>query len=273
MKVSKILSIGINYNGTNAQLYNCGNDTRDMVELLHKRYGEKNVRDTHILTDDENVKKLTFFRSAREPTRANIEAELEWLFSDNKKGDTIIFHYSGHGSQQRDHSGEEEDGRDETLVPSDYATAGQITDDDIRAYIDRLPEGVNALIVTDCCHSGSNSDLRYVYSNTSKKDAAWGRFDQIVRKKVGDTKANVFHVSACKDSQTASDGGNGILNGLFTHAFKESFKHKRLSRPGRVDLLTLLRSLRTTINNRYRGAQVVEISSGRQLGRLPNFPF
>ena len=271
MKVTKILSIGINYNGTNAQLYNCGNDTKDMVELLHNRYGKKNVRDTHVLTDDANVKKMYQFRTAGEPTRKNIEQELEWLFTGNKKGETIIFHYSGHGSQQYDRSGEEEDGRDETLVPSDYATAGQISDDVIRSYVDRLPAGVNALIVTDCCHSGSNSDLKYVY----KKDASSsGKFTLDTRKTVRDTKANVFHVSACKDSQTASDGGNGIMNGLFTHAFKESFKQKSLSKPGHVDLFTLLRTLRATINNRYKGAQVVEISSGRKLPtRLPNFPF
>ena len=46
-----------------------------------------------------------------------------------RPGDYLFFHYSGHGGQQADKDGDEADGKDETLVPLDYQTAGQITDD------------------------------------------------------------------------------------------------------------------------------------------------
>ena len=38
---------------------------------------------------------------------------------------------TGHGSYTQDYTGEEGDGRDETIVPVDHETAGHLTDDDI----------------------------------------------------------------------------------------------------------------------------------------------
>jgi hypothetical protein len=38
-------------------------------------------------------------------------------------------HYSGHGGQETDYSGDEESGLDDTLVPLDYQENGQIIDD------------------------------------------------------------------------------------------------------------------------------------------------
>lgn len=35
----------------------------------------------------------------------------------------------GHGSQQRDYTGEEADGMNETILPTDHRSAGQIVDD------------------------------------------------------------------------------------------------------------------------------------------------
>ena len=40
-----------------------------------------------------------------------------------------ISKHAGHGGSVRDSSGDEEDGKDETMVPVDYETAGQIKDD------------------------------------------------------------------------------------------------------------------------------------------------
>lgn len=57
-----------------------------------------------------------------------------------------------------------EDGYDETLVPLDYGSAGQIRDDDIfKALILPLKEGVQLTSVMDCCHSGTVLDLPYVF--------------------------------------------------------------------------------------------------------------
>lgn len=42
---------------------------------------------------------------------------------------------SGHGGSVRDLTGDEEDCKDETMVPVDYAKSGQIKDDDILATV------------------------------------------------------------------------------------------------------------------------------------------
>merc|ERR1712137_1430591 len=62
----------------------------------------------------------------------------------------------------KDRDGDEEDKFDETMVPLDYASAGQIPDDEInRELVLDLPEGCCLTAVMDCCHSGSILDLPY----------------------------------------------------------------------------------------------------------------
>lgn len=71
---------------------------------------------------------------------------------------------TGHGGKLRDDNGDEKDGYDETLVPLDYATAGQIRDDDLyKLLVAGLRQGVFATFIMDCCHSGSVLDLPYTF--------------------------------------------------------------------------------------------------------------
>jgi hypothetical protein len=54
------------------------------------------------------------------PTGANIRLELERLVRDARPGDTLFFHYSGHGLQLPAETGEDDDtGYDECIVPCD----------------------------------------------------------------------------------------------------------------------------------------------------------
>ena len=54
------------------------------------------------------------------------------------------------------------DGYDETLVPLDYESAGQIRDDDLfQALVGEMPAGVTVTCIMDCCHSGTVLDLPY----------------------------------------------------------------------------------------------------------------
>ncbi|MBN1981549.1 MAG: caspase family protein [Chitinivibrionales bacterium] len=90
-------------------------------------------------------------------TRNNIIKGVQWLIQGAKKGDVLIFHYSGHGSQMINQVNDdaEPDGKDETICPHDYATAGQIRDDDLRRIFANLPAGVNLDVILDSCHSGT----------------------------------------------------------------------------------------------------------------------
>lgn len=117
--------------------------------------------EVRVLTDDQTDPNLI-------PTRANIIAGFKWLRAGAKAGDSLIFHYSGHGGSVKDLDGDEEDGMDETLCPLDYASAGQIVDDEVHMILIKgLPKGVRLTAIMDCCHSESILDLPFTY-NISK---------------------------------------------------------------------------------------------------------
>ncbi len=79
----------------------------------------------------------------------------------------VVFHFSGHGSQIADQAvgqtdRDEDDGLDETLVPSDATAQGgeqDIRDDELNRFVSRLADRPNThlWIVLDCCHSGSGT--------------------------------------------------------------------------------------------------------------------
>jgi len=90
---------------------------RDMIES--EGFGKDDMK---VLMDDDNH---------TPPTRASIIDAIQWLVEGAKAGDSLFLHYSGQGSQVRDENGDERDGLDETLLPVDYASAGQIRDDEL----------------------------------------------------------------------------------------------------------------------------------------------
>lgn len=99
----------------------------------------------------------------RRPTKHNMRMALYWLVQGCKPGDSLVFHFSGHGSQQRNYSGDEVDGYDETLCPTDFETHGMILDDEINATIVRpLPRGAKLHAIIDACHSGTVLDLPFL---------------------------------------------------------------------------------------------------------------
>lgn len=81
---------------------------------------------------------------------------MRWLVNGAKAGDSLFFHFSGHGGQAPAKQGDERDGLNETILPLDFRTAGQIEDDEINAVLVRpLPHGCKLHAVVDACHSGS----------------------------------------------------------------------------------------------------------------------
>lgn len=85
---------------------------------------------------------------------------LYWLVLGCKPGDSLVFHFSGHGAQQRNTFGDEKDGMDETICPVDFEVNGMIVDDQINEAIVRpLGPGVRLHAIIDACHSGTVLDL------------------------------------------------------------------------------------------------------------------
>jgi len=152
--------IGINYEGQQGELSGCHNDVLNIKNYLVREEGFQE-QDMIILMDDgqHNL-----------PTRKNILDAFDRIVQYSKAGDVVFIHYSGHGGRVYDSSGDEADGYDETLIPLDYQSAGQIVDDDLyRQLVTRMPEGVTVVVLMDCCHSGTALDLPYEINATESE--------------------------------------------------------------------------------------------------------
>eukprot|EP00934_Nitzschia_sp_Nitz4_P001022 Nitzschia sp. Nitz4//scaffold57_size113557//106873//108113//NITZ4_004009-RA/size113557-augustus-gene-0.185-mRNA-1//-1//CDS//3329554900//1022//frame0 len=150
----RAVMIGINYVGQNGELRGCHNDVHNMKEYIMNVHGFQEENITVLMDDGEHTA----------PTRANILGAYQNLVHAAQPGDAVFCHYSGHGGKLRDDNGDEADGYDETLVPLDYASAGQIRDDDLyKMLVAGLKEGVFATFIMDCCHSGTVLDLPYTF--------------------------------------------------------------------------------------------------------------
>ncbi|KAG0347502.1 Ca(2+)-dependent cysteine protease [Podila humilis] len=177
----KALLIGINYFGDPNQLLGCINDTRDVFGFLNGYYGFR-YQDTVLLTDDQ-------IYEDKRPTGANIRYWMKWLVKDAEPQDSLFFHYAGHGGRIKDfsyngkveHLGDEADGYDEIIYPSDYLRSGIISDDEMYdLLVKELPSGVQLTALVDACHSGTMLDLPYVYNGDHVT-----ALEKFPRKKVG----------------------------------------------------------------------------------------
>ncbi|KJP85717.1 hypothetical protein AK88_04639 [Plasmodium fragile] len=192
----KALLIGINYYGSREELSGCTNDTVRMMNLLISKYNFHDSPTSMVrLIDNESNPNYR-------PTRKNILSALTWLTKDNQPGDVFFFLYSGHGSQQKDYTYLEDDGYNETILPCDHKTEGQIVDDELHRFlVQPLNDGVKLIAVMDCCNAGSCIDLAYKYKLQSNK---WKEVK------------NPFHVvcdvsqfSGCKDMEFSREIDTG----------------------------------------------------------------
>lgn len=145
--------IGINdYLGTANDLAGSVNDAEDLAGALRAAHAKKVVK---------------FIDQAG--TKFNIERAFLKMIADAQAGDTILFSYSGHGSQEPEPAGRngEADGKNENFLLSGYTTKGpgtkeRIVDDEIFAWLQKADQkGINVVFVADSCHSGSmNRSIR-----------------------------------------------------------------------------------------------------------------
>lgn len=127
------------------------NDVRLMRDALHARGFEPGL--VRSLSDA--------------PTRAQILGAMAEVLAQSQRGDRVVFHFAGHGSQQPQPPGArypEPDGLDEVLLPSDagrWLGAGQteaipnaILDDEVGDWIDALVDkGATVWAFFDTCHA------------------------------------------------------------------------------------------------------------------------
>lgn len=199
----KALLIGINYVGQKAELKGCVNDVTNMQRLLVETFR----------WDPSCIRTLT----EQQATGPNIINEMKMLAAGAQPGDALVFHYSGHGSQQEDPNGFEEDGMNETIIPVDFQKYGMISDDVLfETLVVPLPEGCRLTAIMDCCHSGTGLDLPFMHTGNSWKCEVNPFF----------TACDAQLFSGCCDDQTSADvqGKYSAPGGAMTSAITEELR-------------------------------------------------
>ncbi|KAK9051485.1 hypothetical protein SSX86_028112 [Deinandra increscens subsp. villosa] len=263
----KAVIVGVSYRNTSHELKGCLNDAKYMKHLLVTKFQfpESSIV---MLTEEETD-------PSRIPTGRNMRAALSWLINGCQSGDSLLFHFSGHGSNQRNRNGDEIDGYDETLLPLDFETDGMIVDDEINSMIVKpLPHGVRLHAIIDSCHSGTVLDLpwlcrmnrtgKYEWEDHRPKSGIWK----------GSSGGEVISISGCDDDQTSADTSalsKITSTGAMTYCFIQAIEHGNASTYG-----SLLTSMRNTLRNGSRGSSgnggsVLDMLSGGGLNGSGGF--
>ncbi len=218
--VKKALLIGINYTGTKHALNGCITDIENINKMLidHCDYSSENIK---ILTDKTSLL----------PNKNNILQYIKWLTSDNLKGDTLFFYYSGHGINSRDRNRDESDRKDEEIVPIDV---NLISDDWLYQNLaSNIPENINLWCFFDACFSGTMLDLMYNYTSLCKYKGR-NKLDKIINYNAAEWSdkflfsqenskkliGNVCEFSGCLDSEKSADAYiEKKYQGAFTYCF------------------------------------------------------
>ncbi|MCW5620742.1 MAG: caspase family protein [Burkholderiales bacterium] len=221
--------IGVNrYRVAGADLRGCVNDVHNMQKVLTELYGFGRSDVLALLDADA--------------TKHNIQLAVKEMIGAAAKGDVLLLHFSGHGSNVPDDNGDEADFRDEILCPHDLDWRAPLTDDWLRASFDKLKSGVNFTVIFDCCHSGTATraiaqpdapviprylpspwDLIAAESGRKLRGKVRGtvRRAPLARRRRSDVvTADIPEVliSGCRDTQTSADAYiGGSYNGALTY--------------------------------------------------------
>ncbi len=225
----KALLFGVNkYKIPGADLRGCVNDVKNVANALNKWCG----------FSKSGIRTVTDFRC----TTARMKDEIKKLVEGAKPGDVLYLHFSGHGSNVPDKNGDEADGRDEILCPTDLDWKNPLTDDWIGKQFDKVPASANLTVVFDCCHSGTATrafqppdakvisrflpcplDIVAAESGRSlrgkvKRGRKKSRRKKKKRGNITIEKRPEIFISGCKDDQTSADAYiRGSYNGALSY--------------------------------------------------------
>jgi len=245
------LLFGLNYNNEpSAKLRGCINDVQNVKQFL---IDVKQFNHIDLYSDDVPS-------SERKTTGYHIIHEIEKLAikTHEKEIDMVWIHFSGHGCSVRDWSGDEMDGTDECIVPSDFRTNGVVKDDTIKNALLKFNKRTKVIMFFDCCHSGTIADLRYKYNDDNSC-----RVDNKTQ-----CDANVIMISGCKDTQTSADAFNVMNQRMFTGAMTSCILNVfRTQRD--MSVFSVVSKLREELKTK-RFSQIPQLSSSHMLENTTN---
>uniref|UniRef100_A0ACD5YF27 Uncharacterized protein n=1 Tax=Avena sativa TaxID=4498 RepID=A0ACD5YF27_AVESA len=158
----------------------------------------------------------------RRPTRSNILVAMRWLVHDCSSGDSLVFHFSGHGNQVEDDDGDELDDEDETICPLDWEQSGDIRDDEINEILVRpLVHGVRLHAFIDACHSGTVLDLPNLCHIKRHGKPQWIDQTPPTGAWKNTSGGHAILISGCAENDDSQDscGDETMVMGALTYSF------------------------------------------------------
>ncbi|HQR10726.1 MAG TPA: caspase family protein [Casimicrobiaceae bacterium] len=173
-------------------------------------------------------------------TRKAIASAIDGILAASGAGDVVVVQYAGHGTQLPDLNGDESDGFDEAWVPYDFGDGEFVIDDDLGTLFDRGKDrGIQLVVFTDCCHSGTSTrfipprgarhaDVRSRYMAVPRDivdlyERKRGAARNGVRSAGQDRQGWEIHFAACQDRQSAYErDGHGDFTRATTKAMSEA---------------------------------------------------
>ncbi|KAJ6375249.1 hypothetical protein OIU77_000266 [Salix suchowensis] len=207
----------VSYKNTKNELKGCINDAKCMKYLLVERF--KFPESSIIMLTEEETD------PSRRPTKSNMRLG------------------------NKDYNGDELDGYDETLCPTDFETEGMIVDDEINAVIVKpLPHGVKLHAIIDACHSGTVLDLPFLCRMDRSGKYEWE--DHRPRSGVwkGTSGGEVISFSGCDDDQNSADTSalsKITSTGAMTYSFIQAIERGHGTTYG-----SMLNAMRSTIRKK-----------------------
>ena len=219
------LSIGVNqldpahYVGMSRQLFCCERDAQAM----------------QYVADRSGLAPLPTLLGDR-ATFGAVLSSIAHASADLEDGDFFLITFAGHGAQVPDITGTERDGRNETWCLYDQ----ELVDHQLFAATRSFRPGVRVLIVSDCCHSGIDSESLRADgrspSGLASRDLPREVADNVYRQHPGvyDTQvrlgsparrrsaltANVLMLASCRADELSYEGAS---LGLFTNALVQAW--------------------------------------------------
>lgn len=196
-----------------------------------------------------------------EATHERIVQEIRDHLGQAKTDDVVIFHFSGHGSQMQDISGDETvDNMDETLVAYDSRSANvfDVSDDEINGLLEELSQKTkNITFIFDSCHSGAAAkaanSVRGIKPDdrTPSKDPMHARSIRGADGALGMrlTGAQYVLISGSLDTELSHEGlFDGKRHGAMTWFLAQSLR----SAPKRTTYRSIMDEVKAEVTSRYR---------------------
>src|SRR5262245_37429253 len=208
-------------------LHGCVNDVRAMQQWLEYRIGPHGNLAIELLTDAA-------------ATRAAIIQAFRAHLGQAQAGDSALFYYSGHGSQEPsppEYRDQEPDGLDETLVAYDSRQPGgwDIADKELAVLIAEVASrGAHVAVVLDSCHSGTATRLagdlvarRTANDSRARPASSFWFFDQAIASPALQESISAWRIlpygahvllAACRDFELAAEftAPTGERRGMFS---------------------------------------------------------